>query len=50
MEANAKGFTLLDAGHFHTENVIVNPLTELLNKQINGVQFITFNGNEIKTV
>ncbi|MBE6761336.1 MAG: Nif3-like dinuclear metal center hexameric protein [Ruminococcaceae bacterium] len=50
IEANAKGFTLLDAGHFHTENVIVNPLTELLNKQINGVQFITFNGNEIKTV
>ena len=50
VEADAKGFTIMDAGHFHTENVVVNPLTDFLNKKIKDVSFIAFNGNEIKTV
>lgn len=50
VEADAKGFTLLDGGHFHTENVVINPLTGLLNSKIKDVKFIAFNGKEIKTV
>jgi len=50
IEADSKDFTLLDAGHFHTENVVVNPLADILGAKINNVEFIAFNGNEIKTV
>lgn len=50
IEADSKGFTLLDAGHFHTENVVVNPLADFLNTKISSVEFIALNGNEIKTV
>ena len=50
IEAASKGYTLLDAGHFHTENVIVNPLAEALNEKIKDVEFIAFNGKEIKTL
>ena len=50
IEANAKGYTLLDAGHFHTENVIVEPLAKQLGEKAETVRFIPFKGNEIKTV
>lgn len=50
IEAASKGFTLLDAGHFHTENVVIAPLSKLLNEKIQNVEFISFNGEEIKTV
>lgn len=49
IEADAKDFSLFDAGHFHTENVVVVPLAEMLNKKAEDVQFVAFNGNEIKT-
>lgn len=50
IEAASKGYTLLDAGHFHTENVVVTPLAKKLNDEIKNVEFIPFNGEEIKTV
>lgn len=50
IEAASKGYALFDAGHFHTENVIVNPLAEALNEKIKEVDFIAFNGDEIKTL
>lgn len=30
--ANEKGFTIIDAGHYYTENIIVRPLAEYLRK------------------
>ena len=50
IEADAKDFSLFDAGHFHTENVVIAPLTETLNKKAENVSFYAFNGTEIKTV
>lgn len=48
--ANEINFSIFDAGHFHTENVVVNPLTERLSKMTDEVEFLPFSGNEIKTV
>ena len=50
IDAVSKGYTLLDAGHFHTENVVVKPLAEMLNSELYGVEFTAFSGDEIKTV
>lgn len=50
IEAVSKGYTLLDAGHFHTENVVVNPLAETLGKKMPNLEFIPFNVGEIKTL
>ncbi len=50
IQAASKGYTLLDAGHFNTENVIVNPLAGMLNERIKNVEFIAFNGKEIKSL
>lgn len=43
-------YSLFDAGHFHTENVVVIPLAERLGKSLTQVEFLPFNGEEIKTV
>ncbi len=43
-------FPIFDAGHFNTENVLINPLTDLLCKKIPQVEFIAFNDTKIKTV
>lgn len=48
--ANEKNFSIFDAGHFHTENVVINPLAERLSKMAENIEFIPFSGNEIKTV
>lgn len=48
--ANEMNFSIFDAGHYHTENVVVNPLTERLSKMVPNIKFLPFNGNEIKTV
>ena len=50
IEAALKKYTLIDAGHFHTENVVVEPLAETLNQKISNVEFIPFMGTEIKTL
>lgn len=50
IEASAQGFAIFDAGHFHTENVVVAPLTERLNNLVKNVRFLPFNGTEIKTL
>jgi dinuclear metal center YbgI/SA1388 family protein len=50
IEASAKEFPIFDAGHFHTENVVINPLAKILNKKIPSVEFIAFSGEEIKTL
>lgn len=48
--ANQINFSIFDAGHYHTENVVINPLAERLSKMAEGVEFLPFSGNEIKTV
>lgn len=50
IEASAKDFPLFDAGHFHTENVVIDPLAKELSKKIEKLEFIAFSGNEIKTL
>lgn len=50
IEAASKDYTLCDAGHYHTENVVVNPLVKVLSEKFNNVKFIAFNGGEIKTL
>ena len=40
LEAAAMGITLMDAGHFDTENVIVEPLARLLADQFPGVEVL----------
>lgn len=45
-----RGFTLIDAGHFHTENTVVEPLAKRLSEKITSVEFLPFNLREIKTV
>lgn len=50
IEADAKEFSLFDAGHFHTENVVIASLAESLNNKAEGTSFFAFNGKEIKTV
>lgn len=50
IEAAKENFSIFDAGHFHTENVIVEPLTEELKALAPTVSFTAFCGKEIKTV
>ncbi len=42
-------FTLFDAGHYNTENIVVRPLCELLNKKFKDVSFIPFLPDKIKS-
>ncbi len=50
LEAKEKGVTLLDLGHFATERVIVNALTEKLKENIKNVEFIPFDDELIKHI
>lgn len=48
LDANLLGVSLFDAGHFNTEDVVINPLKELLQAEFSGIQFITNHYNLIK--
>lgn len=50
IDAAENNFSLFDAGHFHTENVIVNAITERLQKEFGNIKFLPYNTGEIKTV
>lgn len=50
IDALENGFTLFDAGHFHTENVIVKSLLIRLQKEVPEVQFFAYDSKEFKTV
>ena len=49
IDASQKGFILFDVGHFHSENVIVNPLAKKLSEKFEGVNFEAVNEGVIKT-
>lgn len=44
------GVSLFDAGHYHTENVIITPLKAVLDQKFKGIDFITYSPEYIKTV
>lgn len=44
------GISLFDGGHFDTENIIVNPLCENLQKHFSDVEFTAFSPKSIKTL
>lgn len=48
LEAAKIGLTLIDAGHFPTEDTVIEPLCELLKKQFTDVEFITDHFSPIK--
>lgn len=49
LEAAKQDITLADAGHFNTEDIIVEPLCEILTKQFPKITFIAEHFNYIKT-
>lgn len=49
IKASAMGYALFDAGHFHTEDTVIEPLVETLQGLMPLVQFKSFHLNEIKT-
>lgn len=48
--AIANNYPLFDAGHYHTERVLIKPLTKKLSNELKAVEFIEFNNELIKTL
>lgn len=50
LEALHIGITLLDAGHFHTEDIVIDPLREELAKTFAQVEFTAFHPQAIQSI
>lgn len=50
LEAEKAGLVLIDAGHFSTEDVIIEPLCQLLRNEFPSVTFITDHNSVIKVM
>ena len=50
LDAERLGISLFDAGHFDTEDVVIEPLKELLEKHFKQAEFITDNTSNIKHI
>lgn len=50
LEAADKGISLFDAGHFNTEDIIVEPLKDLLSNEFKDIEFITYHDDIIKQI
>ena len=50
IDAVNNGVTVFDAGHYTSENVIVNPLCQELSDTFGKLQFVVFNNNKIKSL
>ena len=48
MDADRLGVSLFDAGHFNTEDIIIEPLKDLLETSLSDINFITFHSKAIK--
>ncbi len=46
--AQNNGISLYDGGHFNTEDIVIEPLKELLSAEFKEIQFITFHSRVIK--
>lgn len=49
IEAADSGFTLIDAGHFNTEDTVIKPLKDELSARFKDVEFIDYHITDIKT-
>ncbi|HHW46812.1 MAG TPA: Nif3-like dinuclear metal center hexameric protein [Clostridiales bacterium] len=48
VKADELKFTLIDAGHFETEDVVIEPLLKTLQEQLPQIEFMTYHENPIK--
>ena len=48
LDADLLGVSLFDAGHFNTEDIVVEPLKALLCDEFSNISFITYHNNVIK--
>lgn len=48
LQAKDFGISLFDAGHFNTEDIIVDPICELLSLEFGEIEFIAHHSNSIK--
>jgi len=48
LTADDCGISVFDAGHFYTEDIIVEPLCELLRHEFSDIDFLTYHNNNIK--
>ncbi len=48
LEADLLDISLFDAGHFNTEDIVIEPLKELLERNFTNINFITYHNNVIK--
>ena len=50
LQAAEAGITLLDAGHFDTEDIVIEPLRQILSEQIQDVRFFTCHHSNIQAI
>ncbi|MBP3706210.1 MAG: Nif3-like dinuclear metal center hexameric protein [Clostridia bacterium] len=50
LDALNAGISLFDAGHYHTENVVIDPLCDMLKARFNDIEFIPFENQYIKGI
>lgn len=50
LDAVSAGISLFDAGHFDTENVVIDPLCRLLSERIPDVSFFTVHQSSIRAI
>ena len=50
LQAAESGISIFDAGHFETEDVVVEPLKELLCSRFSDVDFLTYHKTYIKSI
>ena len=50
IDAVAAGISIFDAGHFDTEDVVIEPLKEYLHQKINDVEFVTTHISSIAAI
>lgn len=48
LEASQNGISLYDAGHFETEDIVIEPLSQILISQFPQISFTTFHNSPIK--
>lgn len=50
VEASNIGISLFDAGHYHTEDIVVNPLCDIISKEFSQITVIAHHSNKIKHI
>lgn len=46
LAAEQHRINLIEAGHFNTENIVIEPLTNMLKREFNDVKFLAYAGND----